>query len=244
MVTPKRIWFPGATYHITARGNRKQEIFRDKQDFIVYLAILKDCLEYYKDDKYEIIAYCLMTNHVHILIKTTVREISDFIQRLHSMYARYFNKKYNYVGHLWQDKFYAELIKSNKQMLDTSRYIHLNPAKAKIVKKPEEYKWSSYAMYIGKREEKIISTEMVLSLFEELTYYGQNDNDYGNNKAHKKARKKDHKNNQNNNECMKRERELYRRYVETYFETSSEVQPKNGCTSEEDPKNGCTSEAQ
>lgn len=81
------------------------------------------------------------------------------------MYARYFNKKYNYVGHLYQDKYYAELIEDDKQMLETSRYIHLNPVRASMVTLPQEYEHSSYSMYIGSKEEKLINSSGILNYF-------------------------------------------------------------------------------
>lgn len=166
MVTPKRIWYPGSSYHITARGNHRNDIFRDEADFGMYLILMKECLSYYEKYEYELICYCLMSNHIHLLIKANKKEVADLIRRLHSMYSRYFNKKYNYVGHLWQDKYYAELIKDDKQMLEVSRYIHLNPVRARMVKLPQEYEYSSYSMYIGEKEEKLIKSIRVLNYFQ------------------------------------------------------------------------------
>ncbi|HEY8890497.1 MAG TPA: transposase [Clostridium sp.] len=167
MVTPKREWFPGVSYHITSRGNHRNDIFRDEADFGMYLILMKECLKYYEKYNYKLICYCLMTNHVHLLIQANDKEVSDLIRRLHSMYSRYFNKKYKYIGHLWQDKYFPELIKDDKQMLTTSRYIHLNPFRAKMVKMPEEYEWSSYKIYIGEEKDKLISSETILLYFKE-----------------------------------------------------------------------------
>jgi putative transposase len=167
MATKKREWYPGCTYHITNRGNHRNDTFRDDGDFGMYLLILKDCLKYYEFYKYELICYCLMTNHVHLLMKANERGVTDFMRRLNSMYATYFNKKYNYVGHLYQDKYFADVIEDDKQMLEASRYIHLNPVRAKMVEIPEDYKNSSYSMYIGLEEEKIITSSRVLNYFVE-----------------------------------------------------------------------------
>ncbi|MBW9156995.1 transposase [Clostridium tagluense] len=104
----------------------------------MYLILMKECLKYYEQYNYKLICYCLMTNHVHLLIQANDKEVSDLIRRLHSMYSRYFSKKYNYIRHLWQDKYFPELIEDDKQMLTTSRHIHLNPFRAKMVKMPEE----------------------------------------------------------------------------------------------------------
>jgi putative transposase len=166
MTEKKRIWFPGASYHITARGNRRNDIFKDGEDFQVYITLMKGALEYYKD-KYRLACFCLMDNHVHLLIQTTDLHLKEFITRVNSIYAKYFNNKYNYIGHLYQDKYYSELIENDSQMLETSRYIHLNPVRAKMVKRPEEYLWSSYSMVINKSDEKIIDTSLILSYFKD-----------------------------------------------------------------------------
>lgn len=167
MVTPKREWFPGVSYHITSRGNHRNDIFRDEADFGMYLILMKECLKYYEKYDYKLICYCLMTNHVHLLIQANNKEVSYLIRRLHSMYAIYFNKKYNYIGHLWQDKYFPELIEDDKQMLATSRYIHLNPVRANMVKNAEEYPWSSFKKYIGQEKEELISSEKILMYFKE-----------------------------------------------------------------------------
>jgi REP element-mobilizing transposase RayT len=135
VTTKSRIWFPNTTYHITARGNRRNNIFRNKEDFTFYLTLLEEALEYYLSD-YNIGAYCLMDNHVHLLINSKERHLKYYISRIHSIYTKYFNKKYNYVGHLFQDVYYSELIETDIQMIETSRYIHLNPVRANMVTKP------------------------------------------------------------------------------------------------------------
>ena len=81
MPTIKREWYPGASYHVTARGNHRNDIFKDEEDFVYYLTLMKETLDYYTYDKYEIISYCLMDNHVHILIKTSEKPLGQFIGR-------------------------------------------------------------------------------------------------------------------------------------------------------------------
>jgi REP element-mobilizing transposase RayT len=165
MTTPKRPWYEGASYHITARGNHRNNIFRDEEDFQVYLTMVEEALLYYANNNYQIMTYCLMDNHVHLMIKTHTKPLGLLISRIHSIYTKYFNKKYNYTGHLFQDKYFSELIKDDSQLLETSRYVHLNPVRAKMVEKPEEYKWSSYFMLIGKSPKKLVSSEIILSYF-------------------------------------------------------------------------------
>ena len=151
-------------HHITTRGNRRSDLFKDEEDYLMYLAILK---EVKTKLPFELYCYCLMTNHVHLEIKTTDISISKIMKRINQIYAQYFNKKYNYIGHLFQDRYHSEIIKDTAQMLTTTSYIHLNPVRASMVNRPEEYEYSSYRMYIGKKEEKLISTERILSCFKD-----------------------------------------------------------------------------
>lgn len=171
MPTQIRKWYPGASYHVTARGNHREDIFRDNEDFAYYLTLIKETVKYYFNEKYEIISYCFMDNHVHLLIKTGEKPLGEFIGRINSKYAKYYNEKYDCVGHLFQDRYFSELIESDAQMIETSRYIHLNPVRAKMTEKPESYKWSSYSMYIGNQREYLISSGLVLSFFSDRDSY-------------------------------------------------------------------------
>ena len=144
MASLKRPWVSGAIYHITNRGNRQEIIFRESIDYIVYLGILKETLKFYENDNYKLISYCLMSNHVHLLLKTGTKDPSFFMRRINSMYARYFNSKYQYIGHLFQGRYFSNLINNVIELLEVSRYIHLNPVRAKMVDSPEKYMWSSY----------------------------------------------------------------------------------------------------
>lgn len=165
-----RQWYPNATYHITSRGNRKNVIFKEDEDYIVYIRILNEALKYF-DNQYEIMSYCLMTNHVHLQVRTKEKHIKELMMRINSFYAKYFNNKYSYVGHLFQSRYRSELITEERYLLEVSRYIHLNPVKAKIVKKPEDYEWSSYCMYIGTEKEKIVDRNIILSYFKDEEFY-------------------------------------------------------------------------
>ncbi|MBE6065446.1 transposase [Clostridium cochlearium] len=162
----KREWFPNSEYHITSRGNRRNDIFRDEEDFQVYITIIENSLEHFKG-QFELICYCLMDNHVHLLLKSKDRHIKFLMSRINSIYAKYFNEKYNYCGHLYEKRYFSELIEKDSQLLETSRYIHLNPVKANMVENPEDYKWSSYKMYIGQEKEKLIKSDEVLNYFKE-----------------------------------------------------------------------------
>lgn len=160
------VWESGMIYHVTTRGNRRNDIFRDEEDFQGYLTMLENNLIYYSNLNYRLVTYCLMDNHVHLMIKNDKEPLKKFMARLNSMYTRYFNKKYNYIGHLFQARYYSEVIDDDTQMLETSRYIHLNPVKARMVDYPDEYKWSAYSMFIGEKQEKLIDIDIILNYFQ------------------------------------------------------------------------------
>lgn len=153
-------------YHVMIRGINKMSIFSDQDDNTRFL----DTLVRMKDKgEYTLYAYCLMKNHAHLLIKEEGDPLSRTMKRIGVSYSSYFNKKYDRVGHLFQDRFRSERIETDDYLLSCIRYIHNNPIKASIVKDPSDYKWSSYNIYIDKaeNEDEIISTEFVLNMFSE-----------------------------------------------------------------------------
>lgn len=162
MARKPRIWFPGAVYHIICRGNHQNQIYRCRDDRIEYLRILK---EVQKESPYYLHAYCLMSNHVHLHIETIDTSIGEVMKQINMNYAIYFNHKYNFVGHLFQGRYRAEVIESDIYNLEVSRYIHLNPVRAEIVDLPIDYEWSSYREYMGIRTDDLVTTSTVLSYF-------------------------------------------------------------------------------
>ena len=116
--------------------------------------------------------FLFMTNHTHLMIETGTVRVSEIMRRLNLLYTKYFNTKYNLVGHLLQGRYFAELVESDgdildgsRYILDGSRYIHLNPVRANMFDLQEEYRWSSYAMYIGLKEEALIDPGKLLYYF-------------------------------------------------------------------------------
>lgn len=164
MPRKKRVWYPGAVYHIMTRGNRRSDVFKDEEDYQTYLTILRQTMEKYT---YNLYTYCLMTNHIHLQIETADTEIWKIMGYINSNYTKYFNNKYNVVGHLFQGRYRSELIESDAYNLQTSRYIHLNPVKASMVDVPLEYKWSSYGVYMGQVKNEIVTDEKILSYFKD-----------------------------------------------------------------------------
>ena len=133
-------------YHVMLRGINQQIIFNEDEDFQRFLETLKDCKAI---SGYEVFAYCLMNNHVHLLIKTGKEELGQVLKRIGVRYVTYYNWKYFRSGHLFQDRYKSEPIEDDKYFLTVLRYIHQNPLKAGIVQLVEEYKHSSYLEYTG-----------------------------------------------------------------------------------------------
>lgn len=164
MARKHRIWYPGAIYHITARGNRRLSIFYNHDDYINYLKIVADVRSMYP---FILHSYCLMTNHLHLQLETTTCPIKTIMKELHSRYAVYFNKKYGYVGHVFQGRYGAELIESDRYFLEVSRYIHRNPLEANMIKDLSTYFWSSYPSYLNLLENAYVSLQKTLQYFPE-----------------------------------------------------------------------------
>lgn len=147
-------------YHIILRGINKQNIFEDNDDRYKFLEILR----YYKSIcKYQIYSYCLMNNHIHILMEELDDSISVAIKRISSSYVLWYNKKYDRVGHLFQERFKSEAVEDDRYFLTVLRYIHQNPVKAGMVNHISQTKWTSHYEYINKSD--IVNTSIALELF-------------------------------------------------------------------------------
>lgn len=142
------------------RGINRQIIFEDDEDYQKYLQTLK---EFQEKSGYEIYAYCLMNNHIHLLIKETTEDLGIVFRRLGASYVYWYNWKYGRRGHLFQDRYKSESVESDSYFLTVLRYIHQNPYKAGIVKNVSDYPWSSYREYVG--EPWICNIEFGLDLF-------------------------------------------------------------------------------
>ncbi|WP_077369367.1 transposase [Anaerosalibacter sp. Marseille-P3206] len=147
-------------YHIIMRGINKQNIFEDNEDKMRFL----DTLDRYKTVcNYQIYAYCLMNNHIHLLLKEDTESISYAIKRISGSYVHWYNNKYERCGHLFQERFKSEPVDTEDYFLIALRYIHQNPVKAKISKDLTDYYWSSYGEYVGRP--KIVDVDFPLELF-------------------------------------------------------------------------------
>lgn len=156
-----RILSKTKVYHVILRGNDKQDLFYDNQDYHKFITELITTKEKYG---YEIYSYCLMPNHIHLLIYDLKDNLSKSMQSLELKYYNYFNNKYEKIGHLFQNRFLSKSVENKEYLINVCRYIHLNPVKAGI-SVLEQYKWSSYKEYIY--NSKIINAKLILSLFGE-----------------------------------------------------------------------------
>ena len=155
-------------YHVICRGQRKNPLFFSPEDKEVYLRILNKLLE---ETDIELFAFCLMNNHVHLLVKRNNTPLHFFMKRLNTRYATYFNDKRDLVGHVFQGRYKSKTILDNTYLNHLVKYIHFNPVKANMVEKPEDYKYSS-AEYYKEGTNKIVENLFMLPNFEgaEKTY--------------------------------------------------------------------------
>lgn len=135
--------------HITCRGNRRQPIFVDDYDRERFLALLEKVS---RKLGWRVIAYCLMTNHVHLVIDVPAFTISSGMQLLNGQYAQAFNRRHGYVGHLFQGRFHAALVDTEAYSLQVAKYVVLNPSRAGMVQEAVEWRWSSHRAMLGKEQ--------------------------------------------------------------------------------------------
>jgi putative transposase len=163
MVRPLRFEIEDAVYHITARGNERKDIFIEEEDKKKFIALLSELPGRFGVNLH---AYVLMSNHYHLLIETPKGNISKAMHYLNVSYTVYFNRKNGRSGHLLQGRYKSFIIEKESYLLAVSRYIHLNPVRARVVGKPEDYRWSSYRSYIGKGNgSKWLTTDWMLEQF-------------------------------------------------------------------------------
>lgn len=177
----------GEFFHIYNRGNNKEKIFQDEEDYKAFLLRIGLALGFEQKElahplllipnsriritnvnlgDFKLHAFCLMPNHFHLLLEqNSDNKISKLVLKFCTSFSMFVNKKYGRVGHIFQDCFKAVHVESDSQLMWTSTYIHMNPVKDKLVKYPEQYIWSSYNDYISDRRLPIVNTEFLISTF-------------------------------------------------------------------------------
>jgi putative transposase len=146
MARPLRLEFPGALYHVTARGNAGEAIYLDEEDHRRFLEVLAQVAQ---RSNWLCHGYCLMTNHYHLIVETPEANLSAGMRQLNGVYTQRFNRHHGRVGHVFQGRFKAILVERDSYLLELCRYVVLNPVRAKMVKDPARYVWSSYRATAG-----------------------------------------------------------------------------------------------
>jgi putative transposase len=154
-----RVVIPKIPHHVTQRGVRRMETFFDDEDYEMYLSLMHDwCLS----SGVEIWAYCLMPNHVHLIAMPNSKEgLAHGVGEAHRRYTRYINFKKSWKGYLWQGRF-ASFPMDEDYLLASVRYVELNPLRAKLVKKAEDYRWSSARAHLEGRDDSLVKVEPML----------------------------------------------------------------------------------
>lgn len=158
-------------YHVMLRGINQQQIFEEEEDNLKFLQILKECKELCG---FRLLAYCLMGNHVHLLLKEGTEPLEQVFKRIGGRFVYWYNVKYQRVGHLFQDRFKSEPVDSDAYLLTVIRYIHQNPVKAGLCEKPEDYPYSSWKEYLSQSElADVAFTETLIDRDELLAFHKQ-----------------------------------------------------------------------
>ena len=163
MTRPLRLEFPGALYHVTSRGDRQGNIYRDNADRTVWLEILaKVCARH----NFVVHSFCQMTNHYHLMIETADANLSQGMRHLNGLYSQYFSRRYDLAGHLFQGRYKAILVQKERHLLELTRYVVLNPVRAGMVRSVDEWRWSSHHFYSsGETAPDWLHTGWLLSQF-------------------------------------------------------------------------------
>ena len=164
MARKPRIHYPGAFYHVILRGNGKQDIFFDDGDRYHFYLLLQEGVERFR---HRIHAFCLMTNHIHLVVQVDHISLSRIMQNLSFRYTRWVNWRHHRSGHLFQGRYKAVLVDGDSHLLELVRYVHLNPVRAKMAASPEEYPWTGHKAYCGKETIPWLCTEMTLGMLSE-----------------------------------------------------------------------------
>jgi putative transposase len=163
MARAPRLQVANAVYHVTARGNRGQAIFIEDRDRVQFMTLLTDVANKLR---WRLHAYCLMTNHYHLVFETSELNLSSGMQRLNGRYAQWFNQRHDVEGHLFRGRFYAALVESNSHLLELVRYLALNPIRAGLCTNPGDWPWSSYRTLLMEEEgSSLLSHTSVLAHF-------------------------------------------------------------------------------
>ncbi len=163
MSRPLRVPVEDGIYHVVARGNAKQAIFLDDRDRSSFLGVVRDALDRFR---WHCLTYCLMPNHYHLVVQTPKPDLSRGMRQINGIYAQRFNRRHDRCGHLFQGRFGATLVQTDRYMLELLRYVARNPVRGGLCLDPEDWRWSGHAEIFGATEPRLVSIPHVLALFE------------------------------------------------------------------------------
>ena len=161
MARRPRLFAPGVLYHVIVRGNQRQKTFTAESDYQAYIERLA---RYRKKYDYVLHAYCLMPNHVHLLVESSAQPLAKFMQGLQQSYSQYFNLRHRKTGHVFEGRYKAILCQKDQYLLQLIRYIHLNPVRAGMVRSPKRYRYSGDHVYLQGKATETIDPATVLSM--------------------------------------------------------------------------------
>lgn len=163
MSRPLRIEFAGGLYHVTSRGDGREAIFLGEEDRRLFLGVLSEVIQ---DFNWAMHAYCLMDNHYHLLIETPEGNLSKGMRQLNGVYTQRFNRQHGRVGHVFQGRYKAIIVQKESYLLELARYVVLNPVRARMVRSPADWPWSSYRATAGLCDAPFwLTTDWLLSAF-------------------------------------------------------------------------------
>lgn len=166
-----RLLLPQSFYHIITRGNNRNIVFKFDIDYLYFLNLIS---KYKRELPFDLYHYCLMPNHTHLLIQTKrANDFSLFMKKLNLSYFHYFKKHYGWVGHFWQDRFKSQPVGKDRYFIQCGKYIELNPVRANLVSKPEEYYYSSYRYYTQGEKNDLITTDFLYQDLGETNFQKQ-----------------------------------------------------------------------
>ena len=164
----RRLVVPGYPHHVTQRGVRRQETFFDSQDYKTYREIAQNLLS---SHEIEFLAYCLMPNHIHaVVVPRAGNELGSYFGKLHQMYAKYANSRYEWSGHLWQNRFYS-VVMDEGHTLAALRYVERNPVRSGLVDRVQDWRWSSARGNLGLLEDPLVPNRPAVEIVPDWAGY-------------------------------------------------------------------------
>lgn len=159
MPRPPRLLLSKSYYHVMTRGNNRHKVFESDEDYLYYLKLIE---KYKQDHPFDLYHYCLMPNHVHLLIQTnSALDFAKFMKKLNLAYFHHYRQSYGWVGHFWQDRYKSQAVGKDAYFIQCGKYIELNPVRAMIVNDPADWKWSSYRHYTIGAVMSILTTDFI-----------------------------------------------------------------------------------